>query len=211
MGLRVSVSVAVLLAGVESVTPVGAVMVAVLARVPVAVARTVGVERVGGGGSDGEVDGVGDVAGSAGGAGGAAGGDAGPCGGGEGGRDGVGDVAPTTAEGPLLVATIVYDTGVPGTSTSEPSVLVIVRSAVTLRVSVSVAVLLAGVDSVTPVGAVIVAVLVSDAGGRGPNVGGERVRRGGPDGEVDSVGDATGSAGRARWHRSKRHRSTLHS
>ena len=41
VGLRVSVSVAVLLPGVGSVMPPGAVTVAVLARVPVAVAETV--------------------------------------------------------------------------------------------------------------------------------------------------------------------------
>ncbi|HQP88359.1 MAG TPA: hypothetical protein PLL76_19085, partial [Thermoanaerobaculia bacterium] len=43
VGLSVSVSVALLLPGVESVTPAGAVTVAVLASVPVAVAETVAV------------------------------------------------------------------------------------------------------------------------------------------------------------------------
>ena len=40
-GMRLSVSVAELLAGVASVTPAGAVMLAVVTRVPVAVGETV--------------------------------------------------------------------------------------------------------------------------------------------------------------------------
>ena len=71
-------------------------------------------------------------------------------------------VAPVTEDGPLLVATIVYVTGVPATSVAAPSVLVIDRSAVGANVSVSVAELFVEVGSVTPVGAVTVAVLTSD-------------------------------------------------
>ena len=71
-------------------------------------------------------------------------------------------VAPVTFDGPLLVATIVYVTPVPGTSVVAPSVLVIDRSAVPESVSVSVAELLPLVGSVTPTGAAIVAVLLSD-------------------------------------------------
>ena len=50
----------------------------------------------------------------------------------------------------------------PGTSTVVPSVLVIVRSAVGVSVSVSVAVLFVPVGSVTPLGAETVTVLTSD-------------------------------------------------
>ena len=67
--------------------------------------------------------------------------------------------APTTADGPLLVATMVYTMPVPGTSASTPSVLVMARSAVGTRVSVSVAASLPA-GSVTVAGAVTVAVLV---------------------------------------------------
>ncbi len=49
----------------------------------------------------------------------------------------------------------------PGITVVTPSVFVIVRSAVGLSVSVSVALLLPGVGSVTPAGAVTVAVLAS--------------------------------------------------
>ena len=69
--------------------------------------------------------------------------------------------APTTLDGPALVATIVYVTVWPGTAVGEPSVFVTERSATRASVSVSVAVLLAGVGSVTPVGAVTLAVLES--------------------------------------------------
>jgi len=67
-------------------------------------------------------------------------------------------VAPVAVDGPPFVATIVYDTAVPGTSLVAPSVLVIDRSAVGTNVSVSVAVLLAGVGSVIPARTVAVAV-----------------------------------------------------
>ena len=59
-----------------------------------------------------------------------------------------------------MLATIVYVTGVPGTSEAAPSVLVIARSVCGVSVSVSVALLLPGVGSV--VAAVIVAVLASE-------------------------------------------------
>jgi hypothetical protein len=70
--------------------------------------------------------------------------------------------APTTADGPLLEAMTVYVTPVPGISVSALSVLVMARSAVTMRVSVSFAELLPGVGSVTVAGAVMVAMLVSE-------------------------------------------------
>src|SRR5438874_2614511 len=68
-------------------------------------------------------------------------------------------VAPVTALGPALLTTIVYVTVPPGVAVVTPSVLVMLRSASGARVSVSVAELLAGVGSVTPAGAVTVAVL----------------------------------------------------
>jgi hypothetical protein len=71
-------------------------------------------------------------------------------------------VAPTTFDGPLFVATIVYVAVVPGTKVVTPLVLVIARSAIAPRVSVSVAESLAGVGSVTPAGGVIEAVLASE-------------------------------------------------
>src|SRR5215468_10022376 len=49
--------------------------------------------------------------------------------------------------------------GVPGTADRTPSVLVMARSAWGVRVSVSVALLLAGLGSVTPGGGLTVAVL----------------------------------------------------
>jgi hypothetical protein len=67
--------------------------------------------------------------------------------------------APTEADGPALVATIVYVTGVPGTDVAAPSVFVTDRSAVGTSVSVSVAESLPATGSVTPTGAVTVAVL----------------------------------------------------
>jgi hypothetical protein len=71
-------------------------------------------------------------------------------------------VAPVTVDGPLLVATIVYVIEVPGVAAVAPSVLVIDRSAVGVSVSVSVAELLPLVGSVTPTGALMVAVLTRD-------------------------------------------------
>ena len=70
-------------------------------------------------------------------------------------------VAPVTADGPTFRAVIVYVTLLPGTTVVTPSVFVIERSAVGLRVSVSVAVLFPGVGSVTPPGAATVAVFAS--------------------------------------------------
>ena len=71
-------------------------------------------------------------------------------------------VAPVTVEGPGFEATTVYVTSVPGTTVLRPSVLVIDTSAVGVRVSMSLAELLADTGSVTPAGACTVAVLVSD-------------------------------------------------
>src|SRR6185312_2453638 len=62
-------------------------------------------------------------------------------------------------EGPALLAVIVYVTEPPGLAWVTPSVRVTERSAVAASVSVSVAELLPGVGSVTPAGAVTVAVL----------------------------------------------------
>src|SRR5260221_626108 len=69
-------------------------------------------------------------------------------------------VAPVTPFGPAFEAAIVYVTGEPGTYTVCPFVFVIERSACAV-VSVSVAELLAGLGSVTPAGAVTVAVFDS--------------------------------------------------
>ena len=68
-------------------------------------------------------------------------------------------VAPVTSLGPLLATTMVYVVDVPGTTFEALSVLVMLKSAVTATVSVSVAMLLPGVGSVTPAGTVTVAVL----------------------------------------------------
>jgi hypothetical protein len=70
-------------------------------------------------------------------------------------------VAPVTALGPLLVATIVYTVPAPALTLVTPSVFVIDRSATGVAgvmVSVSVALLLAGFASVTPAGADTLAV-----------------------------------------------------
>ena len=69
--------------------------------------------------------------------------------------------APTTLDGPAFDTTIVYDTGVPGTSDTTPSVLVTDRSALGDNVSTSVAELFERSGSVTPPGTVAVAVLAS--------------------------------------------------
>jgi hypothetical protein len=71
-------------------------------------------------------------------------------------------VALVTADGPLLVTTIVYEIGVPGTAASAPSVLVMDRSAVMMSVSVSVAELLSAIGSVVPAGTAMVAVLINE-------------------------------------------------
>ena len=70
-------------------------------------------------------------------------------------------MAPTTLLGPLLVTVIVYVVAVPGDTLATLSVFVIARSAMNANVSVSVALLFAGVGSVTPAGAVTVAVFTS--------------------------------------------------
>jgi uncharacterized membrane protein len=70
-------------------------------------------------------------------------------------------VAPVTADGPALVATIVYVTAVPGIFEATPSVLVMLRSAVMFAPSVSVAELLPGTGSMPP-GTVAVTVFTSE-------------------------------------------------
>jgi hypothetical protein len=69
-------------------------------------------------------------------------------------------VAPFAILGPLFVATIVYVIDVPGTTVVTPSVLLIAKSATKFVPSTSVALLLFGFVSVTPLGAAIVAVFV---------------------------------------------------
>ena len=163
VGFNVSVSVAELFAGVGSVTPAGTATVAVLTRVPVAVATTVAeivnvaVAPTGRStvvamlplplpaahdpppaGTHVHVTPLNDA-----------------------GIVSV-TVAADTADGPALLATTVYVTDVPGTSVNEPSVFVIDRSAVGFNVSESVAELFPGVGSVEPPGNAIVAVLESD-------------------------------------------------
>ena len=161
VGVRVSVSVAVLLAGELSATPLGTLMVAVLASVPVAEAATVAVRvKVAapetGRFTDVEIEpeplGAAQVppaeaahvqvapvrvAGSV-----------------------SVTVAPVTTDGPLLDATIVYVTVLPGIAVSTPSVLVMARSAAGARESVSLAVLFAVLGSVTVPGTEMLAVLV---------------------------------------------------
>src|SRR3954466_304170 len=70
-------------------------------------------------------------------------------------------VAPGALLGPAFDAVIVYVTEPPAVAVVTPSVFVIERSADAARVSLSVAELLPGVGSVTPPGAVTVAVLLS--------------------------------------------------
>ena len=70
-------------------------------------------------------------------------------------------VAPAAVDGPAFVTMIVYVIDPPGTDEPDPSVFVIARSGVTWTVSVSMAVLLVAVGSVTPLGAVMVAVFAS--------------------------------------------------
>jgi hypothetical protein len=70
---------------------------------------------------------------------------------------------PGAALGPLLfVAVIVYVTEPPGIADVTPSVFVMPRFACGVSVSVSVLLLFAGVGSVTPPGAVTIAVLLSE-------------------------------------------------
>src|SRR3954447_24235049 len=69
-------------------------------------------------------------------------------------------VAPVALLGPALDAVMVYVTEPPGVAVVTPSVFVTARSACAVSVSVSVAELLPGVGSVTPPGAVTVAVLL---------------------------------------------------
>ena len=70
--------------------------------------------------------------------------------------------APTTLDGPLFDATIVYVTLVPGISVVVLSLFVTARSANGTNVSVSVDVLFDGIGSVVPVGPAIDAVLTND-------------------------------------------------
>jgi len=70
-------------------------------------------------------------------------------------------VDPLALLGPALLAVIVYVTLPPAVAVLTPSVLVIDRSACAPSVSLSVAELLPGAGSVTPAGAVTVAVLIS--------------------------------------------------
>src|SRR3954465_13844812 len=70
-------------------------------------------------------------------------------------------VAPVASLGPAFDAVIVYVTEPPGVAVVTPSVFVIARSADEPKVSLSVAELLPGVGSVTPLGSVTVAVLLS--------------------------------------------------
>ena len=65
---------------------------------------------------------------------------------------------PTMSVGPLFVTTIVYVSLVPGTTVVLPSVLVTAMSARLVIVSVSVAELLFGFESVVPSGATTVTV-----------------------------------------------------
>src|SRR6266540_3540802 len=69
--------------------------------------------------------------------------------------------APVTLLGPLLITVIVYVLLWPGTYLDRPSVMVTLRSAWKVIVSVSVALLLVRLGSVTSIGAVTVAVLES--------------------------------------------------
>src|SRR3954463_8682244 len=71
-------------------------------------------------------------------------------------------VAPTTFEGPALLTVMVYVVGLPGVYVVDPSVLLIDRSLTNLAVSVLVALLLPAA-SVTPSGALTVAVLTRSA------------------------------------------------
>src|SRR5207245_1762580 len=71
-------------------------------------------------------------------------------------------VAPVAVLGPAFDAVIVYVTDPPAVAVVTPSVLVIDRSADAPSASTSVAALLPGVGSVTPPGAVTVAVLLNE-------------------------------------------------
>src|SRR5437763_1003654 len=69
---------------------------------------------------------------------------------------------PVTLLGPLLLTTMEYVVDVPAVTLATPSLLVIARSATEPTVSVSVALLLARLGSVTPAGAPMVAALTMD-------------------------------------------------
>ena len=71
-------------------------------------------------------------------------------------------VDPGALLGPAFDAVIVYVTEAPGTAVVTPSVFVMARSAFADNVSVSVALLLPGVGSVTPAPVATVAVLLSE-------------------------------------------------
>jgi hypothetical protein len=162
VGVRVSVSVAELLAGVGSVTPAGAAIAAVLTKLPVAEALTVAVTVKVAALPTGrftvalmlplplagheppplaEQVHVAPVS--------------------EAGMVSV-TVAAVADDGPAFAATMVYVTDVPGTIDATPSVFVIDRSAVGASVSVSVDVLFAAVGSVTPPGSATLAVFTRD-------------------------------------------------
>ena len=70
-------------------------------------------------------------------------------------------LAPTASDGPLLLTTIVYESDVPGTCAALPSDFVTARSACGVKVSVSVALLLAATGSVVPDATLAVAVFES--------------------------------------------------
>src|SRR5262245_6940773 len=161
-GVSVSVSVALLLPGVGSVTPAGAVIVAVLTRVPVTAGLTWTVKVKVTVALTGRLTVVARAP-----------------------LPALGPatlpppllavavqvalvtpvgtesetLAPVTALGPALRTTMVYVVLVPGTAATTPSVLVMDRSAI-CGVSVALAVLLVRSGSVTPVGRMAVAVLV---------------------------------------------------
>src|ERR1700755_2111526 len=71
-------------------------------------------------------------------------------------------VAPVAGLGPALLAVIVYVTDPPGVAVVTPSLFEIERSALAESVSVSFIESLPGFGSVTPPGAVTVAVLLSE-------------------------------------------------
>jgi hypothetical protein len=150
VGTNVSVSVAVLLAGVGSVVPPGRATLAVFANEPVAVAEIVPVSvnvavPLASNETDALIEPEPDAV-----------------------QEDPADavhvhvapemmpgtvsvtVPPVTTDGPELDATIVYVTEVPGCSVVAPSVLVMMRSACGVSVSLSVAVLLADDGSVMP-------------------------------------------------------------
>jgi hypothetical protein len=71
-------------------------------------------------------------------------------------------VAPVIGDGPAFEATMVYVSDAPASMVVKPSVLEIDRSAVGVKVSVSVAVLFAELVSTTPAGAAMVTLLANE-------------------------------------------------